>query len=86
MVVVPPCLNVVLEGDAVMMTAIARENSVVALATVKISIPQLQNLVIVVQVIVILTHPVNRGRICFIYVVLNLAAVYPLYVPIFMEG
>ena len=32
------------------------------------------------------SHPVNRGRIYFSYVVLNLAAVYPLYVPIFVEG
>ena len=51
-VVVPTLLNVVLAEDLVMMTAIAREDSVVVMATVKTLIPQLQNLVVVVQVIV----------------------------------
>ena len=51
-VVVPSRLNVVLEEDPVVMTAIAREDSVVAMATVKTSIRQIQSLVVVVQVIV----------------------------------
>ena len=52
-VVVSPLLNVVLEVDLVVMTAIARKDSVVVMATVKNFIPQLQSLVGVVRVIVI---------------------------------
>ena len=51
MVVVQPRLNVVLEEDLVVRTAIARELLVVAMETVKTFIPQLQRLVVVVQVI-----------------------------------
>ena len=54
-VVVPSCPNVMLEEDIVVMIAIARVDLFVVMATVKNFIPQLQHLVVVVQVIVILT-------------------------------
>ena len=50
-VVVPTPLNVVLEEDLVVMTAIARVDSIVVMETVKTFIPQLQRPVVVVQVI-----------------------------------
>ena len=59
-VVVLSHLNVVLEEDLVMMTAIAREDTVVAMAIVKTFIPQLQKLVVVVQVKVIPTELHNK--------------------------
>ena len=42
-------IHVVLEEDLVVMTAIAKENSVVVMATVKTFIPQLLRLVVVAQ-------------------------------------
>ena len=52
-VVVPSRPNVMLEEDLVVMTAIARVDLFVVMATVKTFIPRLQSLVVVVQVIVI---------------------------------
>ena len=59
-VVVPSRLNVVSEEDLAVMATIARENLVVVMATVKTFIPQLQSLVVVVQVIVLPTELQNK--------------------------
>ncbi len=58
-VVVPTLLNVVLEEDLVVVKAIARENFVVVMATVKNFIRQLLNRVVVVQVIY--SNPDHNG-------------------------
>ena len=64
-VVVPTPLNVVLEEDLVVMTAIVRVDTFVVMATVKTFIPQLLCLVVVVQVVVIPTQSVESWDRCY---------------------